>query len=120
MTKQSGNILLKDLYYQSNIETIQKLKRIYPSNKRGLTEKNVSILYLDIDENLNNILFNLPSSFEDIMKCSYEAKEKIKLATLKTVILNKNSYFEELDNLLNAISLNIKKAKENIQHKNMQ
>ncbi len=54
------------------------------------------------------------------MKCSYEAKEKIKLATLKTVILNKNSYFEELDNLLNAISLNIKKAKENIQHKNMQ
>ena len=113
-------LILSEQHIHSAIGTIQKLKRIYSSSKRGLTEKNVNSLYLDIDENLNNILFNLPSSFENIMKCSYEAKEKIKLATQKTVILNKNFYFEELDNLLNAISLNIKKEKENIQHKNMQ
>ncbi len=112
-------LTLSEQHIHTAIETIQKLKRIYSSDKRGLTETKVNSLYLDIDENLSNILFNLPSSFDNIMECSSEAKEKIKLATEKSILLTKSSYFEELDDLLNAISRNIKKEKENIQHKNM-
>lgn len=112
-------LILSEQHIHNAIENIQKLKRIYLSDKRGLTETKVNSLYLNIDENLNNILFDLPSSFDNIVKCSSEAKEKIKLATNKSVILTKSSHFEELDDLLNAISMNIKKEKENIQRENM-
>lgn len=112
-------LTLSEQHIHTAIETIQKLKRIYLSDKRGLTENKVNSLYLDIDDNLNNILFDLPSSFDSIMECLSDAREEIKLAIEKSVILTKNSHFEELEVLLNTISLNIKKEKEKIQRENM-
>ena len=112
-------LTLAEQYIHNSIEIMQKIKRIYSSDTRGLSVKKIGGLYLDIEENINHIVFDLPLSFDGIMKCSTEAKKKIKLSTKTDTILSKNCHFEELDDLLNAISLNIKKEKENIQKANM-
>lgn len=112
-------LTLAEQHIHSSIETVQQLKRIYSSNNRGLSEKRLCGLYLDIEEHLNCIIFDLPASFSDIISFSTNAKEKIKLATKSENILSKSSDFEELDILLNTIILNLKKEKENIQRENM-
>lgn len=112
-------LTLAEQYIHNSIEIVQMLKRMYSGDKRGLSAKKISDLYLDIEENINHMVFDLPLSFDGIIKYSSKAKEKIKLATKTDIILLKSCHFEELDDLLNVISLNIKKEKENIQQANM-
>ena len=86
-------LILSEQYIHSAISKLQHLKRIYLANKRGLSENKLSELYLDIEECLNNIIFNIPTTYKTINKCLLDAKENIKVATQKNNILKKKYSF---------------------------
>ena len=112
-------LTLSEQHIHQAIEDIQQLKKMYNANSRGLSANKLSELYCNIENNLNLITFELPSSFEEILNASFDAKKLIQKATDKSCISSKNSYFEELSVMLDALNLSIKKEKENIQYENM-
>ncbi len=112
-------LTLSEQHIHQAIEYTQQLKKLYNANSRGLSSNKLSELYGNIEEKLSLIIFELPSSFDEILTTSCEAKQLIQKATEQTCISSKNSHFEDLCVMLETLNLTIKREKENIQHENM-
>ena len=98
----------------------QQIKKLYLSEGRGVTRTKLSELYIKIEENLDKISYDIPTSFEDLLSSIKSAKKQINYAMEGEKILTKSSAFMELGNLLDNINEGLKAEKEEMQKQNMQ
>jgi hypothetical protein len=96
----------------------QQIKRIYSGDSKGVKKESISMLYIDIDDKFDKVLFSIPTSFESINTSIKEARKEINSALKDDKFMATNEHFSELGILLDNIYLGIKVEKEKGQRAN--
>lgn len=104
-----------------NLKTLyNQVKRLYKASSRGVTKSKLSNLYMDIDENLDQIIYSIPSSYIDITDLVNKVREQLNIAMSESQIMTESESFYELGILIDNLYAGVKIEKERGQNESME